>query len=164
MKDQPMSEPQSPKEQSTTATWILVISVLSVVIFTFIAAAALYLLVGGIISNDLTPPGNLEFAESSTESGLYTGRFTTLSRTVLLADVSLTITDISLGESGLLDPLVDSGTVVISSGLRCSFSDVNQNVKLDTDDIFRIEDGDPGDIMRFIYKPTGGTIATYTFS
>lgn len=157
------TNPMPLKNQSTKAIWLLVIVVLSVVILTFVAAAVIYIMVGGMIDNDSTPPGTLDFSESSTESGLYTGGFTTLSKTVYLDDVSLTITDDSLGQSGSLDPLVDGGTVVISSGLRCSFSDVNQNSELDTDDIFRIEGGGSGDIMNFYYMPTGGLIAYYTF-
>lgn len=158
------STPMPLKNQSTTAIWLLVIVVLSVVILTFIAAAALYIMVGGIING---PPGtltgDLEFSESSTEPGVFTGGFSYLSKKVDLEDVSLTITDESLEESGFLKPLVDGGTVVISDGLRCSYTDVNQNREMDTDDIFRLENGASGDMMRFVYVPTGGLIASYTF-
>ena len=151
------------KNHSTKAVWLLVIVVLSVVILTFVAAAALYMMMGGMIDNDSTPSGELYFSESSTESGLHTGGFTTLSETVYLEDVSLIITDNSIGESASLQPLVDGGTLVISGGLRCSFSDVNQNSELETEDILRIENGGSGDIMKFVYIPTGGLIAQYTF-
>jgi hypothetical protein len=122
-------------------------------------------MVGGIINgHSSTLTGDLYFSESSAEAGVFTGGFIHMSKKIYLEDVSLIITDDSLGKSGSLRPLVDGGTVVISDGLRCSFSDVNQNGELDTEDIFRIENGDSGDVIKLMYIPTGNIISSFSFS
>ncbi|UCF09031.1 MAG: PKD domain-containing protein, partial [Thermoplasmata archaeon] len=110
-----------------------------------------------------TPTGALDFTESTTTTGLYTGSFVSLSKSVPVSDVSLTITDDSAGTSESQDPLNPGTTLQIPGGLNCTYYDNNANLKIDGGDTIRCYNAASGDIIKFVYIPTGGVIAQYTF-
>ena len=113
-------------------------------------------------TTETTPLGVLDFTESFTP-GLYTGSFVSLSKAVDISDTAVTITDDSLGQSASQDPLDPETTLQISGGLNFTYYDYNENSKIDGGDTIRIHDAESGDIIKFVYRPTGGVIAQYTF-
>ncbi|UCF08872.1 MAG: hypothetical protein JSW28_04050 [Thermoplasmata archaeon] len=151
------------KDDSTKVIGMVILVIVIVIVIVIVAAAVLYVMVSGMMSSsETTPTGALDFSESTTEVGTYTGGIVALSRQVDIFDVSMTITDDSLGMSSSLDPLRDEGPASIFNGMRCTFSDVNNNDRLDAGDSFRVENGGPGDVIRLVYIPTGGVMALYT--
>jgi PKD repeat protein len=106
-----------------------------------------------------TPTGSLDFTETST--GNYTGGFVSLSKSVFLSRVNMTITDDSLGQSASQDPLNSGITLQVPGGVNCTYTDTNGNDKIDAGDIITISGGAKDDVLRFIYIPTGGTIAPF---
>ena len=108
-----------------------------------------------------TPTGVLEFEE--TPPGDYTGSMVSLSKSVVLRDVAMTITDGSIGHSDSLDIMYNHATVDAEGGVRCTFEDPNGNDRLDTEDRFFIWNAGSGDVLKLAYTPTGGVIVQYTF-
>jgi PKD repeat protein len=106
-----------------------------------------------------TPTGALSFSDTSPEN--YTGSFVSLSNSVLLSRVNMTLTDNSLGQSESQDPINDGIALEVPGGVNCTYMDVNVNEKIDAGDVITIRGAATDDILRFIYIPTGGTIATF---
>ena len=153
----------SRKDESSTLIWIIVIVVIIVVVLP-IAAALLYVACSGQMSTtSTTPTGALDFTESTQTLGLFTGSFISLSKSVKVSDASVTITDDSTGNSVSQDPLNPGTTVQAGSGLNLTYFDDNNNDKCDGGDTIRVSNADTGDIIKFVYKPTGGVIASYCF-
>jgi hypothetical protein len=115
------------------------------------------------VSTQTTPTGALDFTESTMTSGMYTGSFVSLSKSAQIPDVSWTISDDSTGNSNSQDPLNPGTTLTTGSGLNATYSDNNINNKIDGGDTIRCYNAASGDIVKFVYKPTGGVIASYTF-
>ena len=154
-----------PKEDSSKTIIIVVVIILIIfVVLPIILAAVLYFMVSGIVDDiELTPSGNLNFEEDPYEPGVYIGGFTTLTDRIDLNDLTMTITDNSQGSSDTVS-IRDGVRAQVIGGLSCTFSDVNDNDRLDTIDTFRINNGAPGDSIRIVYEPTGGVIASDTLS
>jgi len=141
-----------------------VIAVILMVAITVVLAAVLYVMVSGMMTTtSTTPTGALDFTESSTTTGLYTGSFVSLSKSVKISDASVTITDDSTGNSQSQDPLNPGTTLAAGAGLNLTYYDNNNNAKLDGGDTIRCYNAASGDIIKFVYKPTGGVVAQYTF-
>lgn len=158
--------PQAPrKDESKLLLWIIVIIVILVVVVPIALAAILYFSVSNMMTTtSTTPTGALHFTESTTTSGMYVGSFVSLSESVDIPDASVTIVDDSTGSAASQDPL-DPGTILETTGEGMSFvyQDDNNNNNMDGGDIMRVHNAHSGDSIRFIYKPTGGIIARYTF-
>ena len=107
-----------------------------------------------------TPTGALEFEETS--PGNYTGSMVSLSKVLVLRDISMSITDDSNGHWDTLKRIYNHATVGAEGGVRCTFEDTNSNEKLDTWDRFYLWDAGSGDILKLVYTATGGVIAQYT--
>lgn len=153
------------REKPSTVIWIIVIVVLSMVVLAIFAGGMMYFLVTDMKNDSSnTPMGALVFEKGSNDTGMYTGRFHSLLGDVELSEASIIITDDSLGEQLTLDPIINGGTIVITNGLICSFNDVNGNNEIDESDMIIIENGEPGDNIRFVYRPTGGVIVDYTLT
>lgn len=160
---QQMAMPYYPPKKDDSAKTIIIVVVIVVVlviIIPLILAAVLYFMVSDMVGDfEMTPTGTLDFQRSPTEPGVYTGFFTSLSENMDLEDVSMTILDVGTG-SATLGPLVDGGIAQVPGGMNCTFYDTNHNDELDTNDRFVIYNGDSDDIIRIIYRPTGGMIAS----
>ena len=156
--------PAQKKDDSKLLIWIVVIIVILVVVVPIALAAIMFFSVPNMMtSTSTTPTGALDFTESQTTTGLYTGRFVSLSKSVKIADASVTITDDSTGSSASQDPLNPGTTLAVGSGLNLTYADNNNNNKLDGGDTIRCYNAATGDQIRFVYKPTGGVIASYAF-
>ena len=142
-----------------------VIAVILMVAITVVLAAVLYVMVSGMMtSTSTTPTGALDFTESSTTNGLYTGSFVSLSKSVKIDDASVTITDDNTGQSASQDPLDPGTTLAAGTGLNLTYQDNNDNNKLDGGDTIRCYNAATGDQIRFVYRPTGGVVAQYNFA
>jgi FlaG/FlaF family flagellin (archaellin) len=160
----PYYYPPQKEDSSKTIIIVVVIILLIFVVLPIILAAVLYFMVSGIVDDiELTPSGNLNFEEDPYEPGVYIGGFTTLTDRIDLNDLTMTITDNSQGSSDTVS-IRDGVRAQVIGGLSCTFSDVNDNDRLDTIDTFRINNGAPGDSIRIVYEPTGGVIASDTLS
>lgn len=115
------------------------------------------------VSIPVTPTGALDFTESAQIQGLYTGSFVSLSKSVLLEDANMTITDTSLGENASLNPIESNVSIQISGGMNGTYFDNNANNKLDGGDTIRVYNIESGDRIKFIYLPTKQVFAQYTF-
>ena len=141
-----------------------VIAVILMVAITVVLAAVLYVMVSGMMSTtSTTPTGAMDFTESQTTTGLYNGGFVSLSKTVKIADASVTITDDSTGASASQDPLNPTVMLTAGSGLNLTYYDNNGDEKLDGSDTIRCFNAAVGDQIRFVYRPTGGVVAQYNF-
>jgi hypothetical protein len=109
------------------------------------------------------PVGALDFTESTQTTGRYTGSFVSLSKSAPISDVSWTITDDSTGHTQSQDPLNPETTLHAGAGMNATYYDNNGNEKIDGGDTIRVYNGASGDIIKFVYRPTGETIAQYTF-
>ena len=122
---------------------------------------------GGVIAQFTftvtTPTGALDFTESGSTPGLYIGSFVSLSETVDFPYASITISDDSMGQSASQDPINPGVTFEVSGGMNCTYYDNNGNGNIDGGDTIRCYNVESGDIITFIYKPTGEIIAQYTF-
>lgn len=158
----PMMYYPPPKSDSTKIILIVVLVVVILVIVVPIILALVFLTSGpGLMTGTTTAPtGAMSFTENI--PGNYTGGIISLSDHVDVDEVSLLITDVSLFESATLDPLGDHGTAQVFNGISCTYSDSNQNSGLDAGDVFSIQNGASGDIIRLIHNPTGMAIAEYT--
>ena len=160
----PMPYAQPKKDDSKLLIWIIVIIVILVVVVPIVLAAVMFFSVSNMMTTtSTTPTGALDFTESTQTNGLYTGAFVSLSRSVDISDTAVTITDDSLGSSASQDPLDPGTTLEISDGLDFTYYDNNENNDIDGGDTLVVHNAYSGDIIKFVYKPTGGVIASYTF-
>lgn len=160
----PMPYAYPKKDDSKLLIWIIVIIVILVVVVPIALAAIMFFSVSNMMTTtSTTPTGALDFTESTQTSGLYTGSFVSLSKSVDIPDTAVTITDDSLGQSASQDPLDPETTLQVSGGLNLTYYDYNEGAKIDGGDTIRIHNANSGDIIKFVYKPTGGVIASYTF-
>jgi hypothetical protein len=151
-----------PPPRSDTTKIILIVVLVLVVIFIIvpIILAVVFLSSTGVMTGTTTAPtGALSFTENT--PGNYTGGIISLSDQVDVEDVALTIIDVSSGRSASLDPLEHQGTASVLNGLSCTFYESNQNGNLDAGDIFTIQNGASGDVIRLVFI-TGRSIAEYT--
>jgi len=140
-----------------------VIAVILMVAITVVLAAVLYVMVSGMMSTtQTTPTGAMNFYEGS-QSGNYSGSFVSLSSSVKLSNAQVTIIDDSLGGSDSINDLSLDTTAEVTGGLKLVYNDINSNNKVDGGDTIRVTNGDSKDIIKFVYEPTGGVIARYTF-
>lgn len=141
-----------------------VIAVILMVAITVVLAAVLYIMVSGMMTiTSTTPTGALEFDRSESIDGLYIGTFVTLSRSVRLSDASFTIIDDDIGQSASQDPINEGISLEISGGMNCTYFDSDDNSKIDGGDTIKVYNAESGDIIKFIYNPTGGIMAQYVF-
>jgi flagellin-like protein len=142
-----------------------VIAVILMVAITVVLAAVLYVMVSGMMTGTTTAPtGAFSFTESTSNPGNYTGTLISISTETKFTDASLTIIDDSSGNSGSQDP-IDSGTPVLTTGgagqLTLTYTDTNDNNKLDAGDVWKVANGGTGDNIKLIHK-TGKSIAEVT--
>lgn len=141
-----------------------VIAVILMVAITVVLAAVLYVMVSGMMTTtSTTPTGALDFTESTQTTGQYTGSFVSLSKSVKMSDAQVTITDDSLGASDSINDLSADNNATVTGGITLQYTDNNNNKKIDGGDTIRVSNADSGDIVKFVYEPTGGVIAQYTF-
>jgi FlaG/FlaF family flagellin (archaellin) len=160
----PMPYALPKKDDSKLLIWIVVIIVILIVVVPIALAAIMFFSVSNMMTTtSTTPTGALDFTESSTTSDMYSGAFVSLSSSVDIPDTSVTIVDDSLGASTTQNPLNPGTTLEVAGGMSFIYQDNNGDNNLDGGDTLRINDGNPGDIIRFVYRPTGGVIAQYTF-
>jgi PKD repeat protein len=118
---------------------------------------------GGIIAEytllSNTPYGAMDFTE--TTPGNFTGSIISLSKSTLILRVNMTIIDDSLGQSASQEPIDPGVTLQVPGGINSTYSDNNLNGKIDAGDDITISGTAKDDILRFVYIPTGGTIATF---
>ena len=162
----PAALQQPPEGKSKKWMWITVFIVVLAVI---IAVALMTLDFSAdedsdeeIETTETTPEGALDFTESVQTPGRYMGSFVSLSKHVELSNASMTIMDDSLGSSQSIDPIENS--ILVDTGeMNATYFDINENGKIDGGDTIRVENADSDDIIKFVYRPTGGVIAQYTF-
>jgi flagellin-like protein len=140
-----------------------VIAVILMVAITVVLAAVLYVMVSGMMTGTTTAPtGALSFTENTV--GNYTGGVISLSDTVKVSDASVTIIDISTGNSKSLDPLASGTAITPGAGeLSVTYTDSNANLKIDAGDVWTVTNGAAGDIIKLIHK-TGKSVAEYTLT
>ena len=160
----PMPYAYPKKDDSKLLIWVIVIIVILVVIVPIALAAIMFFSVSNMMTTtSTTPTGALDFTESTQTNGLYTGSFVSLSSSVDIPDTAVTITDDSLGSSATQDPVNPGTTLEVTGGMSFTYHDNTGNNNLDGGDTIMINNGNSGDIIRFVYRPTGGVIAQYTF-
>lgn len=162
----PMPTYYYPPPGTSSSNMIILAVVIVVIIFVVlpIALAAFILFAApdpiiGVPPPPDEPIGEMVFVENSV--GNYTGGLIILNERLNLNEVSLLIIDESLGEFGQLNPLEHDGSAQVFNGIRCTFSDSNQNNRLDVSDIFTVENGAPGDTIRLFLRPTDDLIAEF---
>lgn len=159
----PMMYYAPPKSDSTKIILIVVL----VLVILFVVVPIIFVAVFLTSVPDMGPPietaptAALSFTENT--AGNYTGGIISLSSHVDVDEVYLVIIDISSGETATLDPLGDHGTAQVFNGISCTFTDSNQNRGLDAGDVFVIQNGASGDIIKLIHN-TGRSIVEYTLS
>jgi flagellin-like protein len=140
-----------------------VIAVILMVAITVVLAAVLYVMVSGMMtSTSTTPTGAMDFTEGS-QTGNFSGSFVSLSKSVKLSDTQVTIIDDSTGGSASINNLEDTKIATVPGGLTLTYNDINGNNKVDGGDTIRCNNADSKDQIKFVYEPTGGVIAQYTF-
>jgi ABC-type sugar transport system permease subunit len=154
-----------PPPKSDSSKIILIIVLVLVIIFIvvpIILSAILFFTVSDMMDEppNIAPVGALSFTENT--PGNYTGGIISLSDRVDIEDVSMTVIDISMSLSGILNPLTSSGSAQVNNGIICTFTDTNQNRDMDAGDVFTIQNGGTGDIIRLVHRPSGRAIAEYT--
>lgn len=107
------------------------------------------------------PTGVLDFTK--TAPGNYTGAIISLSDELLISDAYLYIRDATNGNAVIQDPVLTGTPLQVGSGLKLTYNDINVNGKFDAGDVWYVENGDHGDIIRLEYK-TGETVAEYTIT
>lgn len=111
-----------------------------------------------------TPTGSFSFSESAHTPGVYNGYLASISDEVLISEASVTIIDDSTQQSASQDPLLDGSPLQVGGGLKLNYTDSNSNDKLDSGDVWEVENAGSGDQIRLIYRPTGELIASYILS
>lgn len=138
-----------------------VIAVILMVAITVVLAAVLYVMVTGIMDPpEITEPGSLSFREDRETPGKYLGVF---QGSVRLDKIEISVFDSSKAQTIILYPATETYKEV-PDGLNISFSDVNENGKLDATDLLLITKGDPGDKITVVDEHTGNTVATHTLT
>lgn len=161
----PTTTPPPRDDSSKTIVWIILILVILFFVLPIILGFLMVIFLSPIgFPEDTIPTGIMHFERDPEEPGLYTGNFISLDDRISLNDMSISITDDDLDSSASLNPLVDDGFVEIPNGMNLTFTDVNNNERIDTVDTFIINNGAPDDRIMVIHRPTGGLIASYTLS
>jgi PKD repeat protein len=111
---------------------------------------------------ETAPTGALSFSENT--PGNYTGGVISLSDTVYVFEASIYINDTSTGINATQIPIQSGIWLQAGSGLRIKYTDSNANSKIDAGDVWVVENGGSGDIIKLIYVPTGTSIAEYTLT
>jgi PKD repeat protein len=111
-----------------------------------------------------TPTVSMNWNEDPEEQGNYTGNVVSISgiSTIYTNDVSVTVTQGAQSGSKDLNELASSPLTV--GTLTLSFNDLTPIGKLGAEDIFTIVGGQTGDIIRLVFKPTGGQMVSCTLS
>jgi PKD repeat protein len=113
-----------------------------------------------IIVTPQTPRGSLRFDE--VELGKFEGYFIDEINPTYFSEVEMIIIDDSQSQSASQDPMNPDTTLQILGGLNCTYDDENSNGMINEFETITIYDGDINDVIRFVFKPTGGVIAEYT--
>jgi PKD repeat protein len=111
---------------------------------------------------ETTPVGSLNFNENT--PGNYTGGIISLSDQVFIIEALLFIEDASTGLNATHDPMQSGTPLQAGLGLIVTYDDSNHNGKLDAGDVWTVQNGASGDIIKLIFISTGGTIASFTLS
>jgi PKD repeat protein len=109
-----------------------------------------------------TPTVSMNWNEDPGNPGNYTGYVVSISgaSSINISDVIVTLTRGVQSGSKDLNQLISSPLIV--GTLTLSFSDQTPVGKLGAEDIFTIGDGQTGDIIRLVFKPTGGQMVSTT--
>lgn len=133
-----------------------VIAVILLVAITVVLVSVLYVVVNNLISQqEITPKGALIFKEDKDIDGKFTGEF---QGSVPLNRVEISAIDFSENKTLFFDPSTETSKE-IPGGLNITYTDVNQDTKLDATDTLVIQNGEHGDMITIIYKPTGEAVA-----
>lgn len=107
-----------------------------------------------------SPRGSLDFTETS--PGNYTGGIIWLSDEVKLSQAIITINDVSDASVASQGPPLLSGVpITTSGGLSLTFTDTNNNNRMDPEDVWTISNGAEGDRIMWLHDATGRDIARY---
>ena len=80
-----------------------------------------------------------------------------------LYDVSIIIFDDSLGQTVSQEPIIPGITFGFIGGMNCTYNDLYYINKVDGGDYIRMNNTGWGDIIYFVYNPTGEVMAQFTF-
>ncbi len=142
-----------------------VIAVVLLVAITVVLVTVLYFSISGLIERtETTPVVALDFEESSTVTGKYTGGIVSISSKVELKDVSLTILDAETGESVAITPLTGNSTASAGAPgatFNLRFIDGGLAGQLDSGDTFFLDGATKGDTVTLAYIPSGDLLDSY---
>jgi hypothetical protein len=164
---QPISQQYAPPQGKSDLPMIVGAIVITIVV---IIAAVLFVVFtsedngnkggDGFEGSTTTPTGAFDFTEVNT--GEYVGGIVSLSDDLPLSDCSVTIMDTSSGSSASSGPPLSERTISTGrGGLSLTYSDTNDNNKVDAGDVWTMDNAYRGDQMKLIHD-TGATIAAYT--
>ncbi|UCG69918.1 MAG: type IV pilin N-terminal domain-containing protein [Thermoplasmata archaeon] len=138
-----------------------VIAVILMVAITVVLAAVLYTIVSVLLPDtEVTPIHSVQFEEDRDDPGKYIGEF---QGSVNLKKIEISVYDKSRDDTLLIYPDKEEHKE-ISGGLNFTYKDINKDDKLNAVDMIVIHGGESGDIVKFVYEPTGGSIATKTLN
>lgn len=160
------NQPREPQEQQIEQPTTLkkskvrmfkVIGIITIIIVALAILATLFIFFPESDKEiETTPKGSLSFIESTTVPGKYYGDF---GGVVKNKDIKITLFDVSLGQTVTMNKPNDGDIVQIPNGCNLTYYDYNHNDKLDGADWLIVHEGDPGDEITVIFKPTGEIIA-----
>jgi PKD repeat protein len=110
-----------------------------------------------------TPTVSMNWNEDPGEPGNYTGYVVSISgvSSINVSDVIVTVSQGAQSGSKDLDTFSPSSKLTVGT-LTLSFSDQTPIGKLGAEDTFTIVYGQTGDIIRLVFKPTGGEMCSTT--
>ena len=79
-----------------------------------------------------------------------------------VSEALIFIEDKSTGLNATQDPIQSGIPLQVGSGLKLTFTDSNANTKMDGGDVWTVENGGTGDIIKLIFRSTGKSVAEYT--
>ncbi|UCG69182.1 MAG: type IV pilin N-terminal domain-containing protein [Thermoplasmata archaeon] len=147
-----------------------VIAVILMVAITVVLAAVLYVMVSGMLgSTGTTPTVSMNWNEDPEAAGVYTGNVVSISgvSSINTDDVTVTVTHSGTSGSKDLDKFATEGNLTVLGGgttLQMDFNDQAPIGKLGAEDTFSIAEGDSGDTIRLVYKPTSGQMVSTTLT
>lgn len=112
-----------------------------------------------------TPTVSMYWNEDAEIPGRYMGCIVSISGTsgIFTEDVTVVVTCGNESEAKDLDQLAAGDNITVGT-LTLNFTDLPPEGKLGAEDVFIITGGSAGDIIRLIYKPTGGQMGSFTLN
>jgi len=112
-----------------------------------------------------TPTVSMCWNEDAEIPGRYMGYIVSISGTseIFTDEVTVVVTHGDESEAKDLDQLAEGENITVGI-LTLNFTDLPPEGKLGAEDVFIITGGSTGDIIRLIYKPTGGQMVSYTLN